>query len=308
VSKKDLVLNLAKLVAAAAWADGEPANDEVNALKDLLFRIEEVTTDDWTALNMYLESPPSEEERDELLGQVLSAIRTGKDKAFAIDTLEKLFASDGEVSGEEKDLLQRLKAGIEEVDTGIFAGFAKALKSTVGKRKAAAGASALREEEAEDYIYNRIYYDLKREVDDPPAAFGLPEGEVRKICLAAGLLAHVAHVDSKIAAGEQEAIGKIMSEDWKLSAKNGELLAAVSCGRTAAGIDYIRVSHGYFEVSTPDEREKFIATLFRVANAVGKTDNEEIEEIRRVANSLKVGHKKFINAKLTIPREDRKGL
>jgi len=45
--------------------------------------------------------------------------------------------------------------------------------------------------------------------------------------------------------------------------------------------------------------------LFRIANASEKTSYDETEEIRKIATSLKLTHKDFIEAKLTIPDEDR---
>jgi hypothetical protein len=44
-----------------------------------------------------------------------------------------------------------------------------------------------------------------------------------------------------------------------------------------------------------------------VAAAAGRASNEEIEEIRSIANSLRLTHKAFIDAKLTLPREKRAG-
>ena len=49
-------------------------------------------------------------------------------------------------------------------------------------------------------------------------------------------------------------------------------------------------------------------TLFKIANASDMTSRKEVEEIRRIAESLKLPHQDFIEAKLTIPRKDREVL
>ncbi len=54
--------------------------------------------------------------------------------------------------------------------------------------------------------------------------------------------------------------------------------------------------------------KRFLKSLFQIANASEKTSFDEIEEIRFIAQQLKLSHSDFIEAKLTIPREDRKGL
>jgi hypothetical protein len=45
--------------------------------------------------------------------------------------------------------------------------------------------------------------------------------------------------------------------------------------------------------------------LFAIAAADGEACYEEIEEIRAIAQSLKLSHRQFIDAKLKIPPEQR---
>jgi hypothetical protein len=45
--------------------------------------------------------------------------------------------------------------------------------------------------------------------------------------------------------------------------------------------------------------------LFTIAVQDGQVSYDEIEEIRTIAYVLKLTHKQFIDAKLTIPREQR---
>ncbi len=308
MTDKTFILDLAKLTIAAAWADGELAADEINALKDLLFTLGDVSAEDWSVLEMYMESPPSEEERKELVDRVLGSIRSSEEKELVIRTLENLFQSDGKVTREEKALLDELRQEISGVDTGIFSGFTRAFKSVISKRQDAVGSSSLREADAEDYTNNTIYYDLVQKQKADKVSVNKPEEDLRKICLAAGLLAHVTNTDHHISDAEEKEIRSIISRDWDLSAQDAELLFSLSLDRVRNGLDYFRLSHNYFAVTTHEERREFIKTLFRVANASEKTDNQEIEEIRRVSQSLKLSHKDFIDAKLTIPRQDRNGL
>jgi uncharacterized tellurite resistance protein B-like protein len=110
-----------------------------------------------------------------------------------------------------------------------------------------------------------------------------------------------------MSADEKDAMREIIVSDWNLSEQQADLIVQISCERTAKGLDYFRLTHGFFEVTTVEDRKAFLKTLFKIANAANETSNDEIETIRRVAKSLKVSHKDFIDAKLTIPRKDRKG-
>ena len=134
------------------------------------------------------------------------------------------------------------------------------------------------------------------------------ESELRELCFAVGLLAHVANIDAGITSEEREDIGSVIREDWGLSESEAHLLVEISCDRTTKGRDYHRLSNGYFECTTWEHRREFVKTLFRIANAAHKTGNDEIEGIRDMAKSLKVSHKDFIAAKKTISNEDRNGL
>jgi uncharacterized tellurite resistance protein B-like protein len=59
------------------------------------------------------------------------------------------------------------------------------------------------------------------------------------------------------------------------------------------------------EVTTPEERQRFLAALFAVAAADGRASFEETEQIRLIAQGFKLSHQEFIDAKMTLPRERR---
>jgi uncharacterized tellurite resistance protein B-like protein len=82
----------------------------------------------------------------------------------------------------------------------------------------------------------------------------------------------------------------------------------ISLSRVVRGLDYPRLTRSFFECTTAGERTAFLKSLFRIANASNMTSHDEIEKIRRIAGSLKVSHQDFIEAKLSIPSEDRNGL
>ncbi len=308
MTKKTFVMDLARLVISAAWADGELSNDEVNALKDLLFTIEDVSARDWKVLEMYMDSPVTEAETQELLERVVGGIQSHDDRVLVLETLQRLFSVDGTVTPEERDLFQEIEAAVSAAGTEILSKFSKALRSAMRQRATRTKASCLRETNLEDYVKNTIYYQLREMQSETGVQMDLPEAELRKLCFATGLLARIANVDSDMSNEEREAMRKIIAQDWNLSAQQADLLVRVSCDRTTRGLDYFRLSHGFFDCTTFDERRDFLKTLFKIANASDKTSNDEIEEIRRVAKSLKLSHQDFIDAKLTIPRKDRNGL
>jgi uncharacterized tellurite resistance protein B-like protein len=59
--------------------------------------------------------------------------------------------------------------------------------------------------------------------------------------------------------------------------------------------------------SAVEERRRVLQTLFAVAHSDGKISFDEIEEIRVVARGLKLTHKDFIDAKLSVLGIERPG-
>ena len=193
------------------------------------------------------------------------------------------------------------------MSTNVFSGLVGALKGAMGRRQSAVQ-SCLRENDLADYIQNVIYYDVQREVKLENIELGLPEERLRKLCLVTGLLAHVAHLDEELEDSERKAIVDSLVQGWGVNPTQASLLVEVGCSRTEKGVDYVRLTQNFFACTEHEERKEFLKTLFFIANSAGKTDNDEIEEIRQLAYSLKLSHAEFIEAKLTISRADRAGL
>ena len=306
--EKDLVMDLAKVLIAAAWADGELTNEEINSLKDLLFSLPEVTGREWSHLEAYMDSPVGPGEREELLKKVLSHIKSDEDKAFVLETIEKLFQADGVVSGEEDALLEEIRGMVSDVDTGIFARLTNMMKGVLTRRDEAYKTGAQGGRNIDDYMKNTVYYQLQLERKGKDIEFVVPEEDLRKLCLAGGLLARIAAIDAEISESEKQTIAQVLSAEWGLSEQEACFVAEVSCQRTVKGLDYFHLTRGFFDCTSFDERRRFLKCLFQIANASEKTSYDETEEIRKISNSLKLAHKDFIEAKLTIPDEEREVL
>jgi uncharacterized tellurite resistance protein B-like protein len=217
-------MDLAKLVIAAAWIDGELQNEEINALKDLLFNLEDVTGDEWSHLEIYMDSPVSTEEKVNLLRLVMEQIKSEEDKELVVSTLENLVQADGVVTEEEIALLEEVKEGISDLDVGLLARVSKMIKSAVTGRDQNYKAAAQRESQVNDYIENNVYYQLKAESEKKGIKFDLPSEQVKKLCLAAGLLARISAVDSDISEAEIKIIKDVLSTQWNLSEQQAQIV------------------------------------------------------------------------------------
>ncbi|RMH05482.1 MAG: hypothetical protein D6704_09485 [Nitrospirae bacterium] len=307
MATKELLLNLGKLIIGIAWLDGELQTQELNILKEVLFQLPDLTGDDWTQLELYMVHPVSDQERETLFARVLESIRSPADKAFVLETLRKVIAADGTVSAEEAAALAAMEQDLDRHSSrGLFSHLIIPLRRILSQGQRRHRES--REDRLEDFIKNTIYFRLVTELRARGTTIELPDDQIKKLCLAAGLMAHVAWIDREFCDREHEAMVTALRTNWGLPPSHAHLLVELSRASILRGLDLVRLTKGFQTYSTPDERKAFLRTLFAIANASHKTSFEEIEAIRAIAKAFDLSHQDFIEAKLTISRTDRHGL
>ena len=94
--------------------------EEINSLKDLIFTLGEFTGEDWARLEIYMDSPISDEERRTLLDNVLAEIKSADDKEFVLKSLRQLFCADGIIDNKEMPVLDEFTQAVSGVRTDVF--------------------------------------------------------------------------------------------------------------------------------------------------------------------------------------------
>ncbi len=308
MADKNFILDLGKLLIGAAWADGTLTATEVNGLKELLFQLPEISGEEWMELELYMVSPVSEEELQRLLNRVLGRITSQSDKAVALQALEKLVPDDVQASGRQTEVVNQLREDIERGSGGFLEHLRRPLRMILNLRGKHYSDAQDREDRLEDFIKNTIYFQVTAELRDRGLTFELKDSEIRKLCLAAGLMARVAGVDHQVSVEEKNIMRDILKSEWNLSDEQARLVIDISYHRVFRGLDGVRLVKRFNDLTALSERRTFLRCLFAVANAADQTSFGEIEEIRSIAKGMELSHQDFIDAKLVIPREDRGGL
>jgi uncharacterized tellurite resistance protein B-like protein len=290
---------------AAAWADGEISHDEVNSLKDLLFHLPDMTGREWASLEMYIDSPVGEAERTRLVAQLVEQLRSSSDRDLAMRALDDVVQADGVITDDEKAIVDEIKSQLQEAGIGLIGALGRAVAGSLARREDALRNAPNREEHFEDFIKNKVYYGLRRRLKDSDVELDIAEEELRKLCLAGGLMARVAHADEEISEAELASIMEALRSGWNISRDEAQFVAEVALSEIGPDMDYYRLTRGLFTMTSEEERTKFLEILFKVAAAHEGVSTAEIEEIRAIANGLRLTHKQFIDAKLTIPRDQR---
>jgi len=305
VPRSDAIMALAKVMIAAAWADGSISNDEMNSLKDLLFQLPEMTTSDWAELDIYIETPIGDAERDRLVADLQASLKSSQDKELALTMIDELVEADGEITADEQASVNETKTAIKDANVGVLGSMGNFLGSSVNRRSKAVTDAPNRELYLDDYVKNKVYYSVSRRLELEETGIDIPEAELRRLSLAGGLMARVAYVDHEVQEGEFDSMVSAIQNNWNLSDLEAALVAETAVSTITKGLDYYRLSRRFFDSTTEDERVHFMDALFAVADGDSGVSYEEIEEIRTIATVLKLTHKQFIDAKLKIPRERR---
>ncbi len=297
-----VVLTLAKVLVAAAWADGELSHDEVNSMKrDLLTRIPNLSTQQWASVAIYIDSPVDEAERTRLVQQLRSQITTPLGKQLVFDALDALVSVDGRVTDEERRVVDEVRSAIE---AGNSTGLGKIGRLFKGRSAPAPAvvAGPNRETYLDDYIQNRVYFVIRRRIDQAGVAPKLSDAEIRKLSLAGGMMAVVARANPQVTAVEQATMMRTLQQNWRLSDEQAAFLVEVAVSQQPADLDSFRLADGFASVSDYDERGQLVDALFAIAAADGAVNNDEIETIRGLANAMVLTHERFIGAKLKATR------
>jgi uncharacterized tellurite resistance protein B-like protein len=305
MQKTRVIKSLAKVIIAAAWADGNIAHEELNSLKDLLFLLPEMTASDWAELDIYIEEPVGEEERRRLIEELRSSLGGSSDRKLALEALQTVIEADGKISEEEQQALQEIKDELVHAGAGILGHFSRLVRSPIQRRTQVYANIPNREEHLVDFMRDKVYYSLNRLLQQEGKHIDLSESDLRKLSLAGGLMARVANVDGNIQPEELEVIAHAIEVNWHIPREQADLVAEVAALEISRGMDTYRLTRRFFESTSEKERLDFLDVLFAIADGDGFVSYAEIEDIRTIATVLKLRHKQFIAAKLRIPRERR---
>jgi uncharacterized tellurite resistance protein B-like protein len=278
---------LAKVIIAVAWADHELDEEEIESLKDVVHHLgstfdmgSQLSGHEWEQLKMYMESPVDQEELDQLVTNLQDAIRTDDHKEMALAALDNLVTSDGEVTDEEQAALEEIKASIDDVGTGVGR-MGWAVRKSMGRRSKKAQSTVT----------------LGSSVISSNGELDMSNEDLRRLVLAAGLMARVAYVDREVLAEEKQLMEDVMKAYWKASPEESSFVAKVVIDEGTAKVDQVRLMREFTEVYDKFERAKFLEVLFGVAISDGDISMEEDREIEKICRGIGLLNKEFVDAK-----------
>ena len=84
-------------------------------------------------------------------------------------------------------------------------------------------------------------------------------------------------------------------------------MAEVAISEISPQMDTLRLMREITAALQPKQVDSFLDLLFAVAAADGFVSNEEMDTIYAISRSFGLAHRRFIDAKMRVPREKRAG-
>lgn len=304
MATSDLIMTLGKVIIAAAWADGKITHDEIISLKDLMFHLPNLTRLQWAELDMYIETPVVEGERERLVDTLRQQVNSGQDRQFALDTLQAMISADGEITESEQAMMDDVR---EQLDGGmnVFGGFRRLVGGSIDERTERLKSAPNRDEFYDDFIKNKVYYEVQRRLQSGEVDLDMPDDQLRKLSFAGGLMAQIARVQAGINEDELQAIADALETHWQMPRPHAAFVAQVAASELAENLDYMRTAREFYGLCTEAELSNFLDALFQVAASDGMATYAELEEVRAISRTLHFSNEQFIAAKIKIPKDKR---
>lgn len=285
---KSIGLTLGKLLVAVAWADGELQEEEIQILKDLIYKIPDITRDDWASIEVYMESPITADECVKLMGNFTRMIRTPDEKEFALKALQDIIHADGEVDEGEKHLYNLLSAEIMQASTGFDRKLQDLFKSARNKRRETLGHIPRRERNIEEFLENPIFYRSFRKLTEQGVSVHMDKSELEKLCVAGALMACVAQADGEIHPNEVNIIKRLLMKYWHIGNDAASIVAEIAVNQEVSGMDILRMCRKFFSETEADSRLDFVKALVGLVKSDYEVHANELERLRAIAINLKI--------------------
>ncbi len=286
-------VSLLKVLAAAAWADETLSQSEMNYIKDLARRFE-LDDDDWFALQPFLEDPPTEEEREAVLRDLVARIGSERERGDVIAHIESVIGADDRITPAETELLRRYEEILGEPSSlDLMLRRLTTLFQSRPPRPAA---------DIDEFLKNKILFKLRRRIDADRIT-----PEIHRLALLGGLMGIVAYADHDIDERELEEIRRQLLARGRFDDDALEILLAIIREESVRGLDRHRLISEYSTGASLEGRVELLDLLFGVAAADGGLTHRELEELRAIASALHLSHRQYIGAKLRAGSEAGNG-
>ncbi len=285
MTEEKVARGLAKLLIAAAWADGAIQPEEITCLEDLIRRIPALKQEDWKLFKIYLSEPIEEDERRLLLREFRESLASEEDRRQALYFLDCLVKADGQTTPEEKRIVAQMRQTIEEIDLSDEGRIDRLLK----RPKGTAAEHLMRRQEVDELFGKGIFRTVAEQLPHKDEILQLPPDKYRKLALMGSLLSHVVKSGPDVSDTKIAVLEDLLCRRWKMQKFAAAFISAVAAAPSITDLNLKLIGQKYCNNAALEERLQFVELLSQVIMGDGVVRANEIAELKSIASHLQLG-------------------
>lgn len=266
-----------RLLSGVAWADGEVSAVE----REKITRIAEeigLSPAEFAEVRGDLDRPAGLEATLDLGREFFESLPPSR-RAELFGHLESLIEADGAVDPEERKIIEALQQGDAAESPLVVSRLRKLFSRKKGGGSLAASAGP-----------TRTLLDAIR----PRSGSGRVDEDRRtQAVLFGSILRRVAFADGRVDPAELEQIRAMLAGAFSFDAATVEEILAAVESQAADAFDRQRLCASFNRYSTMEERIQLLGCLFAIAKADASIADEELRELRLIANYLWIDAREF---------------
>jgi len=285
---------LSKVFVGFGWEGGELDSNGVMILKDIVYRIPELTNEEWAEIEEYMSPPVELEDSKSLVEQLKGMISSEAEKSFLVDAVRAIISADGSITRAEtfifKAVTNALDGETEEFEKKMVQLFNSARIKRTQTLEKLAGQNI----EEIEFVEKPVTYEMLHKIVKRGMPGNITEDEVERICSAGAMMASIAHADGEVHPDETSKICDIVNKSWDIGDLGAHIISEVAVNHVVYDVDTLRLCRMFFKGTNTEERLQFVQALSAVAKADMDVHVNEIECVKTIGTHLKIPNAELI--------------
>ena len=284
-----LNLGLGKILAAAAWMDGNLKDNELERLTALVLQMPNISFEDWRKLKIYLAYPINASEQNAIVDDFIDKVYNKDHQSLAWKSLIQILQADGVMSIEEKVFAHELQISLQE-SAGKFLRklkyffFHAQIEKEPGWKKKLEG----RDKFIHEFFDNPVYFIFRKALLKEDFIVTQSKPELQKICLLAAILCWFANEDARIDLAEKDFILETLTDICGLNDDVAKCILEVASAIDVSELQLSQLTRSLRDATEEEERHQIFTILADMVSIDKILTTHECECLRTVALYLEI--------------------
>ncbi len=282
-----LSLALAKAIIVSTPLVARIRPSERHVLKDLLYQLPDLNQEDWLTMSCWIDRA-GEDDRAAVAAEIRAYLSTPDHRATIFYALERVFASIPRLGLTLAGLETLLATLLNDPHPACWRQLGGLVEDSLLLRLSSDCEYPPDLDGLRALVMERTRHWLAHDTSG-----ALDTDQRNRLCLEGILIAKVAHADEKVDSPERHLCQAFLCRVYGLREAESEFVLNASLGHAFDALDTLRVCRWLYELTTEDERLRFMELLFDLATVDQHLSDSELDVLISVAANLRLEQEQF---------------